>query len=59
MLLGCTYCKDAGPDPGWLWMDNNGPIVRCPFCNPEPDDFTKAEQQRDAEQHLKRIQSKR
>lgn len=30
---GCEHCDDAGPDPGWLYTDNNGPIVACPICN--------------------------
>jgi rubrerythrin len=31
--LGCDYCRDAGPEKGFIWMDNNGPIVECPVCN--------------------------
>lgn len=42
----CFYCASE-PEPGWIETPDNGPIVRCPFCNPEPDDYTKAEQQRD------------
>lgn len=40
--LGCKHCE---PDwlsvgRGWLEMDNNGPIVACPVCNPNelPDE---------------------
>ena len=29
----CKYCEGE-PEPGWIEMDNNGPIVRCPVCNP-------------------------
>ena len=32
--MKCTYCK-GGPDPGWMWTENNGPIVACPVCNPD------------------------
>lgn len=42
----CYYCKGE-PEPGYIEMPNNGPLVNCPICNPDPDDFTKAEQQRD------------
>lgn len=28
---GCGYCRKE-PEPGWIETDNNGPIVRCPFC---------------------------
>lgn len=28
---GCAYCRNE-PEPGWIEMDNNGPIVRCPVC---------------------------
>lgn len=36
--IGCKYCEGDGPEPGFLWMDNNGPIVTCPICNdPSPD----------------------
>ena len=30
----CKYCEGE-PEPGWIETDNNGPIVRCPICNPE------------------------
>lgn len=43
---GCHYCAGE-PEPGFIEMPNNGPIVHCPICNPEPDDYTKAEMQRD------------
>lgn len=31
--VGCAYCRDAGPEHGFLWTDNNGPVVACPVCN--------------------------
>jgi hypothetical protein len=31
--IGCKYCEGAGPEPGFLWTENNGPIVTCPLCN--------------------------
>lgn len=37
LTLKCRYCTGAGPEDGFLWMDNNGPIVRCPVCNPDSD----------------------
>lgn len=43
---GCHYCAGE-PEPGFIEMPNNGPLVHCPVCNPEPDDYTKAEMQRD------------
>ena len=32
----CKYCdRDHGRfGPGWVEIDNNGPIVGCPVCNP-------------------------
>ena len=33
MRRGCEYCEGE-PEPGWIEMPNNGPIVECPFCNP-------------------------
>lgn len=33
--LGCPHCLGAGPEPGWIEQDNNGPIVACPICNPQ------------------------
>lgn len=32
----CPHCAGAGPDPGWIYTENNGPIVRCPFCEHKP-----------------------
>lgn len=31
----CKYCKRDNKvlGPGWIEMDNNGPIVPCPVCN--------------------------
>jgi hypothetical protein len=40
MKLGCGYCKGDGPEPGFICMDNNGPIVGCPVCNPTYDPST-------------------
>ena len=40
MKLGCRYCMPNGrpdPEPGWIEMDNNGPIVSCPICNKDGD----------------------
>lgn len=34
---GCAYCEGAGPEPGLIWTDNNGPTVECPMCNLRPD----------------------
>jgi hypothetical protein len=31
--IECTYCEGQGPERGFMWTDNNGPIVPCPFCN--------------------------
>ena len=45
--LGCAYC-DGGPEPGFLWTDNNGPIVSGPVCNFEYDS-PKAVRQREFE----------
>jgi hypothetical protein len=28
----CAYCEDE-PEPGWIEMPNNGPVVPCPMCN--------------------------
>jgi DNA-directed RNA polymerase subunit RPC12/RpoP len=28
---GCSYCARE-PEPGWIEMNDNGPIVRCPVC---------------------------
>lgn len=33
----CRYCEGE-PDPGWIEMPNNGPIVPCPVCNKEKAD---------------------
>ena len=38
----CSYCEYDRRFPplqngGWLQMDNNGPIVSCPVCNPRGD----------------------
>ena len=43
-LRGCDYCAGE-PEPGWIEMRNNGPIVPCPICNNE-DDYDRAERQR-------------
>lgn len=32
----CPYCENE-PEPGWIETENNGPIVRCPFCTPDED----------------------
>lgn len=45
-MLGCEYCARE-PEPGYIETDNNGPIVPCPFCNPETD-YDRAERQRDS-----------
>lgn len=29
----CPHCEDAGPKPGLIETDNNGPIVACPLCD--------------------------
>lgn len=42
-VLGCSYCENE-PEPGYIEIDNNGPIVPCPMCNPERDDYDRAEQ---------------
>lgn len=43
----CAYCKGE-PEPGWIEMPNNGPIVPCPSCNKDAgDEYAKAERQRD------------
>lgn len=34
--MTCEYCKGE-PEPGWIEMDNNGPVVCCPVCNPDGD----------------------
>lgn len=36
----CPHCEYDRRFPGfeaggWMQMDNNGPIVSCPMCNPE------------------------
>lgn len=32
----CEYDRRTGlPEGGWIWTDNNGPIVSCPMCNPD------------------------
>lgn len=54
MMPNCKYCGDNGPSHGFLWTDNNGPIVACPVCNADYDtakarrdrDFDAAERQR-------------
>jgi len=33
MKPACKYCNGQGPSRGFLWTDNNGPIVPCPICN--------------------------
>lgn len=35
--MKCKYCDGAGPSRGFIWTDNNGPIVACPVCNAEYD----------------------
>jgi hypothetical protein len=42
----CKYCEDQGPSRGFLWTDNNGPVVACPICNSEYD-TPKARRQRE------------
>ena len=42
--LGCAYCKGE-PEPGYIEMPDNGPVVPCPVCNPETD-YDRAEAQR-------------
>jgi hypothetical protein len=42
----CPHCKGE-PEPGWIEMPDNGPIVPCPLCNPL-DEYDLAERQRDA-----------
>ncbi len=32
-MVTCSYCHGHGPSHGFLWTDNNGPIVACPVCN--------------------------
>ena len=32
----CEYCSNES-EPGWIETDNNGPIVPCPFCNPDDE----------------------
>lgn len=34
--LGCKYCEGE-QEPGFIEMDNNGPIVACPVCNADYD----------------------
>jgi hypothetical protein len=34
MRLGCDHCKGE-PEPGYIELLNNGPVVPCPFCNPK------------------------
>jgi hypothetical protein len=61
--LGCSYCEGQGPEPGTLWMDNNGPIVDCPICNDNSPaakrerDYEAALRQRDAEKTLASVPS--
>lgn len=31
----CAYCADQA-EPGRIETDNNGPIVDCPVCRPDP-----------------------
>lgn len=40
----CPHCKGE-PEPGWIEMPDNGPVVPCPVCNPL-DDYDLAERQR-------------
>lgn len=51
-MVTCSYCHGHGPSHGFLWTDNNGPIVACPVCNSEYDS-TEALRQReyDAAEH--------
>lgn len=37
-MAGCDHCRNAGPEPGWIEQDNNGPIVSCPICNPKGEE---------------------
>lgn len=32
--MNSCYCCHGEPEPGWIEMPNNGPIVPCPICNP-------------------------
>lgn len=32
----CSYCAGE-PEPGWIEMPDNGPIVSCPICNTTTD----------------------
>ena len=45
-MVICSYCDRHGPDRGFLWTDNNGPIVACPICNSEYDSLS-AQRQRE------------
>ena len=29
----CPHCAGAGPEPGLIEQDDNGPIVECLLCN--------------------------
>jgi hypothetical protein len=40
----CPHCAGE-PEPGYIEMSDNGPIVPCPMCNKETD-FDRAERQK-------------
>ena len=52
----CPHCDGAGPNPGWIETENNGPIVACPLCNPDGEKeraWEMAEAQRDAQRRAR------
>ena len=49
-MMACVYCSGE-PEPGWIEMPNNGPIVPCPICSPKTEKdiaWERAERQRAA-----------
>lgn len=53
--LGCRYCQGE-PEPGYIEMPNNGPVVPCPICNRKDDyDFAEAQRQEQAERGLAQL----
>lgn len=53
-MVGCDYCSNE-PEAGYIEMDNNGPIVGCPVCNP----ITKNEQAWDMAEKQRAMQKER
>jgi len=55
----CPHCEYDRQFPGferggWMWQENNGPIVSCPYCNDDGsyprEPYTKASE-RDTSAH--------